>query len=134
TNRQRRNGVDEPRGGFPCHPWQRAGARCPPNTGRCFFMCYCQSWTASGEHRVLTLVSWNINSVRKRIAQLDRLAEETAADVICHQETKVNDALFPAEPLEALGYVHQAVAGFGGYNGVAICSKLPLENIERHVH
>ncbi len=72
--------------------------------------------------------------MRRRIDQLDRLADETRADIICLQETKVSDAEFPAAEISALGYTHQAVAGFGGYNGVAILSKLPLSNIQRHVH
>jgi exodeoxyribonuclease III len=82
----------------------------------------------------LIIASWNINSVRRRIGQLDRLADETNADIICLQETKVADTEFPAVEIAALGYPYQAVAGFGGYNGVAILSKHPLNDIERHVH
>jgi exodeoxyribonuclease-3 len=83
---------------------------------------------------MLTIASWNINSVRKRIAQLERLAELTSADVICLQETKVSAESFPASDIAAMGYVHQAVAGYKGYNGVAILSKLPLSDIRRYPH
>ncbi len=83
---------------------------------------------------MLTIASWNINSVRKRLGQLERLAEETEADVICLQETKAKVEAFPAAEIAAMGYPHQAVAGFGGYNGVAILSKLPLSEIDRYPH
>jgi len=83
---------------------------------------------------MLTIASWNINSVRKRVAQLARLAEESAADIICLQETKANDDVFPAREVADMGYEHQALAGFGGYNGVAVLSKLPLANIRRYPH
>jgi len=82
----------------------------------------------------LTIATWNINSIRKRIAQLGRLAETCAPDVICLQETKCEDALFPRREIEDLGYVHQAAAGQRAYNGVAILSKLPLTNIDLHRH
>ena len=83
---------------------------------------------------MLTIASWNINSVRKRLAQLERLAEATAADVICLQETKAAVEDFPTGEIAAMGYAHQAVSGFGGYNGVAILSRLPLSGITRHGH
>ena len=83
---------------------------------------------------MLTIASWNINSVRKHLGQLARMAEETAADVICLQETKAKVEAFPAAEIAAMGYPHQAVAGFGGYNGVAILSKLPLTDIDRYPH
>ena len=83
---------------------------------------------------MLTIASWNINSVRKRLEQLERLAEDSAADVICLQETKASVEAFPTEAIAAMGFVHQAVSGFGGYNGVAILSKLPLTAINRYPH
>jgi exodeoxyribonuclease-3 len=83
---------------------------------------------------VLTLASWNVNSVRKRMHQLERLIDDTAADVICLQETKCSTVMFPAAALRDLGYPHQAYAGQSGYNGVAILSKLPLTHMERHHH
>ncbi len=88
----------------------------------------------SGFASVLTIASWNINSVRKRVAQLERLAEASNADVICLQETKASDEAFPCEAARAMGYEHQALSGYGGRNGVAILSRLPLTDIDRHHH
>lgn len=77
--------------------------------------------------KTLTLATWNINSVRLRMPLLERLAKEAQPDVICLQETKVDDPLFPHKPIEAMGYTHRAVNGRKGYHGVAILSKLPIE-------
>ena len=71
----------------------------------------------------LRLVSWNINSVRIRTEPLRRLIEEAAPDIICLQETKTPDELFPREAVEALGYRHLHLHGMKGYNGVAILSR-----------
>jgi exodeoxyribonuclease-3 len=74
----------------------------------------------------LTLVTWNINSVRLRIGNVLRLIEEWQPDLLCLQETKSPDLLFPQEPLEAAGYRHRLVHGMKGYNGVAILSRVPF--------
>jgi exodeoxyribonuclease-3 len=73
------------------------------------------------------LITWNINSVRLRIDLVRRLIEEAAPDVLCLQETKTPDELFPRDLVEALGYRHMLVHGMKGYNGVAILSRLPFE-------
>ena len=78
----------------------------------------------------LRLATWNVNSVRKRMGGLKAFAEETQPDIICLQETKVIDDLFPAIDIAAFGYPYQAIYGIKGYNGVAILSKLPLTDIE----
>ena len=78
----------------------------------------------------LRLATWNINSVRLRIDNVRRLIAEWAPDVLCLQETKTPDLLFPGEAVEALGYRHRLVHGMKGYNGVAILSRLPLEMSE----
>jgi exodeoxyribonuclease-3 len=83
---------------------------------------------------MLSILSWNINSVRKRLGALARLAETTAADVICLQETKVEDDSFPAAAIAAMGYPYQALAGQRAYNGVAILSRWPLDRIAVHRH
>lgn len=75
------------------------------------------------------LVTWNINSVRKRIALLDQIAREVSPDVICLQETKVDDDKFPLGDIHDIGYPHCAFRGIKGYNGVAILSKFPLTDI-----
>lgn len=79
----------------------------------------------------MKIVTWNINSVRLRLANLARLVEELSPDVICLQETKAHDDVFPATAIAALGYPHQAVSGMKSYNGVAILSRRPLTNTGR---
>ncbi len=77
----------------------------------------------------LRIASWNINSLRLRLGLLERLIGALAPDVLCLQETKVPDELFPAEALRALGFAHIAHRGMKGYNGVAILSRLPMETL-----
>jgi exodeoxyribonuclease-3 len=83
---------------------------------------------------MLSVVTWNINSVRRRLEGLARLVETTQADVICLQETKAHDDCFPGAAIADLGYPHQAIAGERRGNGVAILSRYPLEMVERHHH
>ncbi|MBN8873628.1 MAG: exodeoxyribonuclease III [Rhodospirillales bacterium] len=73
------------------------------------------------------VATWNINSLRLRQTLLKELVAALDPDVICLQETKVPDPLFPVEAPEALGYPHTVYRGMKGYNGVAILSRLPLE-------
>jgi exodeoxyribonuclease-3 len=75
----------------------------------------------------LRLVTWNVNSVRLRLAALERLVTTYNPDVLCLQETKVVDAAFPRAPLAALGYRHVLLHGMKSYNGVAILSRRPLK-------
>lgn len=72
------------------------------------------------------IATWNINSVRLRIGLVKKLAEEAMPDLICLQETKVEDAHFPLDALASLGYPHIVFSGQKSYNGVAILSKVPL--------
>jgi exodeoxyribonuclease-3 len=74
----------------------------------------------------LRLVTWNINSLRLRLPLLERLVAELDPDVICLQETKVPDELFPIEAPPRLGYPHVVYKGMKSYNGVAILSRIPL--------
>ena len=74
----------------------------------------------------MKLVTWNINSVRLRIELVLKLLKEQKPDVLCLQETKVMNELFPAEAFIKAGYVHQAINGQKGYHGVAILSRLPF--------
>jgi len=71
------------------------------------------------------IATWNINSVRLRAPLLDELDALAAPDVVCLQETKVVDELFPHEVLEAR-YPYRHARGMKGYNGVAILSKIPF--------
>ncbi|WP_297367491.1 exodeoxyribonuclease III [Acidocella sp.] len=74
----------------------------------------------------LTIATWNINSVRLRQTLLAELQTALAPDIICLQETKVPDELFPEHLAEQLGMPHLLKRGQKSYNGVAILSRLPL--------
>lgn len=74
----------------------------------------------------LRISTWNVNSIRRRLDGLARLVRAVGPDVICLQETKVIDELFPRGAVEDLGYPHILAHGMKGYNGVAILSRLPL--------
>ena len=74
----------------------------------------------------LRIATWNINSLRLRLPLLERLVAALDPDVICLQETKVPDELFPDAGPPALGYPYVARRGMKGYNGVAILSRIPL--------
>jgi exodeoxyribonuclease III len=78
-----------------------------------------------------SICSWNINSVRLRIDQVMRLLEEQQPDVLCLQETKCPDMLFPLKPFMETGYKHITLHGQKGYHGVAIVSKHAHEAIDR---
>ena len=76
----------------------------------------------------MKIVSWNINSLRKRQDRLFAWLEATRPDIVCLQETKCPDAQFPALALQAAGY-HSAYHGEKSYNGVAILSKNELHEV-----
>ncbi len=75
-----------------------------------------------------TLATWNINSVRLREPLMLRLLREEAPDILCLQECKTPVEKFPREGLAALGYNWIVARGQKGYNGVAIVSRLPIED------
>ena len=75
----------------------------------------------------MKIATWNINSVRHRINLVTRFLREHQPDVLCLQETKVINELFPKAPLAKLGYEHQAIHGQKAYHGVAILSRLPFK-------
>lgn len=77
--------------------------------------------------QTLRIATWNINSLRLRHGLLQTLIDQLNPDVICLQETKVPDELFPVAVPPALGFPHVAYRGMKGYNGVAILSRLPIE-------
>jgi exodeoxyribonuclease-3 len=78
----------------------------------------------------LKLATWNINSIRAREERLLTWIGQERPDILCLQETKVEDAGFPAAPLKKAGY---EIATFGqrSYNGVAIVSTQPLGDVTR---
>ncbi len=79
----------------------------------------------------LRIATWNINSLRRRLDNVTRIVETLAPDVLCLQETKVQDEHFPHERLRELGYRHMLSYGMKSYNGVAVLSRLPFETPAR---
>ncbi|MEM9350093.1 MAG: exodeoxyribonuclease III [Pseudomonadota bacterium] len=77
---------------------------------------------------MFTLATWNINSVRLRAELVVDLMKAEAPDVLCLQECKSPVEKIPFELFEAQGYGHMVARGQKGYNGVAILSKLPIED------
>jgi exodeoxyribonuclease III len=78
----------------------------------------------------MRIATWNINGIKARIDGLVAWLRETTPDVVCLQEIKSVDEGFPAAEIEALGY-NVVVHGQKGFNGVAILSKRPLEDVQR---
>ncbi len=78
----------------------------------------------------MRIATWNINSVNARIETVLAWFREASPDVACLQEIKCVDEKFPAEAFESLGY-NVAVHGQKAYNGVALLSKFPLEDVRR---
>jgi exodeoxyribonuclease III len=77
---------------------------------------------------ILTVTTWNINSVRLRIELVARFLKAVRPDVLCLQETKCPDDRFPRKRMRRLGYPHVALNGQKGYHGVAVISRLPFES------
>lgn len=75
----------------------------------------------------MRLITWNINSLRLRMPLLKQLNDQYSPDIICLQETKVDDPEFPHEEVKAAGFPHYIFLGMKSYNGVAILSKRPIE-------
>ncbi len=78
----------------------------------------------------MRLATWNVNSVNARLETVLGWFEEASPDVAVLQEIKCIDEKFPAEAFERLGY-NVAVHGQKTYNGVAMLSKTPLEDVRR---
>jgi exodeoxyribonuclease-3 len=78
----------------------------------------------------LLLATWNVNSLRARIERVLEWIAYAEPDILCLQETKMNDSVFPADLFSDIGYksVHY---GNGGWNGVAILSRVGLEDPEK---
>jgi exodeoxyribonuclease-3 len=76
----------------------------------------------------MRIATWNVNSVRQRMDSLQAWLKERQPDIVCLQEIKCTDDAFPREPIEALGY-NVAVHGQKTWNGVALLSKLPFDEV-----
>ena len=74
------------------------------------------------------IATWNVNSVRSRLDQVLTWLEQSQPDLLCLQETKVDDPLFPAEAFEAKGW-RVSFHGQKSYNGVALVSRIPLDDV-----
>ena len=78
----------------------------------------------------MLLATWNVNSIIPRMPRLLEWLERVGPDVVCLQETKCADDRFPGEAITGLGY-ELATFGQGPRNGVAILSRLGLEDVVR---
>jgi len=78
----------------------------------------------------MRIATWNINGVKARIESMLTWLRTFEPDVVCLQEIKTVDEGFPSLEIESLGY-NVAVHGQKGFNGVAILSKFPLEDVRR---
>jgi len=77
---------------------------------------------------IRTIATYNVNSVRSRMHILIPWLDKTSPDIVCLQETKVQDPEFPVLPFQEVGY-HVAFKGQKSYNGVAILSKSEASNV-----
>ena len=78
----------------------------------------------------IKIVSWNINSVRLRMPNIEAFIASESPDVICLQEIKCQNAEFPEKAFRQAGFEHLVINGQrGGHHGVAIASRLPLEDM-----
>ncbi len=78
----------------------------------------------------MRIATWNVNSINARLDTVVAWFEAVAPDVACLQEIKCIDEKFPTEAFERLGY-NVAVHGQKSYNGVALLSKIPFEDVRR---
>ena len=77
----------------------------------------------------MRLATWNVNSLRSRIARVEALLERHDIDVLAVQETKAREDQLPLMGLQSMGY-EIAAAGVNQWNGVAIISRVGLEDVQ----
>lgn len=77
----------------------------------------------------MKIATWNVNSLKVRLAQVQGWLEENPTEVLCLQETKTEDANFPLLELQQAGY-QVVFCGQKTYNGVAIISKLAMTDVQ----
>jgi exodeoxyribonuclease III len=78
----------------------------------------------------MRIATWNVNSIKQRIDSARTWLTERQPDIVCLQETKTVDDGFPREAFEELGY-NLAIHGQKTFNGVAILSKLPFDEVNK---
>jgi len=79
------------------------------------------------------IATWNVNSIKARLEPALAWLKEAKPDVVALQEIKTVDENFPREAFEALGY-NCAVHGQKSYNGVALLSRRPMEEVTPRLH
>ena len=79
----------------------------------------------------MKIATWNVNSIAIRLEQIFAWLTATQTDVLCLQETKTVDEKFPLEAITNFGY-NAVFMGEKSYNGVAILSKHPIENLQKN--
>ena len=76
----------------------------------------------------MLIATWNVNSLKARLERVTQWVSENTPDVLCMQETKMKNEVFPTSVFSELGY-ESAHFGQGQWNGVAIISRVGLENV-----
>ncbi|HEX2782266.1 MAG TPA: exodeoxyribonuclease III, partial [Ilumatobacteraceae bacterium] len=76
----------------------------------------------------MRIATWNVNSLKVRLPRIEEWVADMQPDVLCLQETKVSDDAFPTLTFMSMGY-ESAHHGQGQWNGVAILSKVGLEEV-----
>ena len=80
----------------------------------------------------MRIATWNVNSIKARLPTVLEVLDAIAADVVCLQELKCETGAFPYLEIEERGW-NCAVLGQKSYNGVAILSKFPLEDVSKEM-
>ncbi|HEY8964097.1 MAG TPA: exodeoxyribonuclease III [Alphaproteobacteria bacterium] len=79
----------------------------------------------------MRILTWNINSVRLRQGLVVQAIKALKPDIVCLQETKSPDELFPLKTFAEAGFAHAHIHGMKAYNGVAILSKTPFHAVDK---
>jgi exodeoxyribonuclease-3 len=80
----------------------------------------------------MLIATWNVNSITVRLEAVLKWLQVVQPDVLCLQETKIINDKFPSQAFQQLGYFSE-FTGQPTYNGVAIITKKPMTNVEKHV-
>ena len=83
---------------------------------------------SKAQRNPVLIASWNVNSVRTRLDHVLAWLQSHQPDLLCLQETKVDDPLFPQTAFESIGY-RVSFHGQKSYNGVALISRTPLDDV-----
>jgi exodeoxyribonuclease-3 len=81
----------------------------------------------------MRIATYNVNSIRRRIDIVTAWLNEHQPDILCLQETKVQDEQFPVAEIRAAGY-HATFRGMKSYNGVATLSRVPPSLVRHGFH